>query len=172
MKVCKKYAAFLLGIVLIATASLCSLAGCSVYEENRRLRREARLAELIEEYKDIEFNETGVSILLTKEATYKNLNKEYTLEDFSGVDAIDFYEFKFDSLKALVQKKLDGETLTEEEEKKIANYRRSFELTLKEPGRENVLMAKVVLEEKRDVDLAEVVGFVYEEVNDPYAEEQ
>ena len=161
MKVCKKYAAALLGIVLIATASLCSLAGCSVYEENRRLRREARLAELIEEYKDIEFNETGVSILLTKEATYKNLNKEYTLEDFSGVDAIDFYETKYDSLKALVQKKLDGEALTEEEEKKIENYHRCFRLTLKDPGRENVLMAKVILEEKKDVFIVEIHTYEY-----------
>ena len=159
-RILSKVAIFLTFILLSATCSII-LSGCKVKDPQKEAERAAKLAQMIEDYKDREFDERMVGVLLTNEVSINNIKHKYTVRDFPEIKLSDMYESSNKRVSTLAERKVNGETLTEDEEEKLKKFNRAFWLTLKVPSRENVLKAIILLQERTDVFAAEPNDIVY-----------
>jgi len=102
------------------------------------------------------FVDNQVLITLTEEVTFDNIFHDYTVEDFSGIGAIDVEEIDgrvADSpgityrIRQCLLEDPSGETIPEH----LKHYKRIFCITLDKKDKDNVLRIVDILEQRTDV---------------------
>lgn len=153
---------FILPIALIFAVSC--LVGCGNQDDNNKGTpppvNQTELDEFIANFdKSNPFVDNQIIIVLTEEASFKNIFHDYTVEDFPGIGAVEVKEIdgstsNSDGLTYRIRQYLtedpSGNTLPDH----LKRFNRSFCITLDKNDYDNVLRAVYVMLLRTDVELA------------------
>ncbi len=155
----KKKIIYCIICALITAAFALNLVGCNSQDDNNVEKSD--MEEFVENFdRHSPFVDNQVLVILTEEVSFENIFHDYTVEDFTGIGAIDVEELDgatSDStgvtykIRQYLSEDSSGNTIPEH----LKHYNRIFAITLDKKDEDNVLRAVYVLRQRPEIYLAE-----------------
>ena len=149
----KRFLSAMIAAVLTLGVCLGLIAGCDGISKEEY---NAKMLQLKQEYDEKEIFEDKLYLTFTEEYTNETLYHDFTPEDFKEVKLVKVEEqFRYDT--EWLRKKKAREEVEPYPLFDYSHYCRLFEITIAEPGRENVYDAAIVLSFREGVQITQPI---------------